>query len=78
MLLIIRLHNKTFTLETNIEENETVGDFIEKNNIYFEVPLKYKALIYEGKRIDHTDSISKYLNSEKLFFWFQLRWFEKE
>lgn len=77
MLLTIRLYHKTFTLETTIAENEIVGDFIEKNDIYSEIPLEYKARFHEGKRIDHNEPISKYLNSEKLCFWFQLRWFER-
>jgi hypothetical protein len=78
MLLTIILHNNAFTLETNIADNETVGEFIEKNNIYSEVPLKYKALIFEGNKIGHNEHIMEYINKGKLHFWFQLRWFERE
>jgi hypothetical protein len=75
MQLTIHLLNKTYILDTVIDDTMTILEFMNKYDIYTSIPETFKALIYNGKKIDNKELISTYTNSGKLYFWFQLRWF---
>ncbi len=77
--LEIILHNKRVNIETEIGDDETIADFMKKHGIYDGVPDKFKAMIYDKKKIDNSALMKDYVQRDseevqRLHFWFKLRW----
>jgi hypothetical protein len=75
MQLNLILHNKNILLDTEVSNQETINEFIKRHKLYEDVPDKYRGIIYNGKKIDNNEPIINYIKDNKLYFWFQLRWF---
>ena len=69
------LNQKSYNIETDINENETILEFMNKHNILESVPHNYKCIIYENKKIENNLLIKNYIKNNELFFWFKLRYF---
>jgi hypothetical protein len=76
MNLTINIYNsKPYKIVTDIGENETILDFMNKHDILTQVPVNFKCIIYENAKIDNNLLIKNYIKNNQLNFWFKLRWF---
>jgi hypothetical protein len=79
MMLKVNIYNSApITIETEIDKNETILEFMNKHKILEPIPNKYKCLIFKNKKINNNDLIVNYIEDNKLNFWFKLRWFLEE
>ncbi len=81
-LQVCVINCKGFFVETEIGDDETIADFMKKHEIYSDVPDKFKAMIYDKKRIDNSALMKDYVQRDseevqRVCFWFQLRWWNE-
>jgi hypothetical protein len=74
-LELLLLNKDKITVDTEVSQDETIIQFMNRHGLYSDVPDNFKSLIHNGKRIDNNEPIINYINGNKLCFWYQPRWF---
>lgn len=69
------LNSKLYDIETDIADDETIMDFMNKHDILTYVPNKFKCVIYNKSQIDNNLLIKNYIINNQINIWFKLRWF---